>query len=762
MSGALNGIKVVDFGHFIAGPLLAELLAQNGAEVVHVDPPGGPRLSGKPDAFLNRGKSRVTLDLHNDRDRRRAQDLIAWADVVVENFRPGVMGRLGLGPDAMCSSNPRLIYCSLPGFATDDPRASMPGWEGVVMSATAGYRRLKEHWDWKARAHVDVADPGKPLFTAIPIASNTAAFLGALEVVVALIDRDKTGRGARLEVPLSEALLEVVGFHLEFPGFVGAGDTAPRPFLGSFRCADGGYVDQVPYPRFVERLLRAAGVWEEWVSAGLADMGEMFADPARRGDAELRFAELMRSRPSTEWEAIAIDIGTPFARVRTPAEWLVNEHAQESGAVTSVDDPEYGPITMAGAAIHFSRTSERISRRSLPGGDSEVAVSGRLQGRRASGQQNKLPAEAPLTGISVVELSQVVAGPIAGRLLADYGAHVIKVANPDPSGNNGFHGSFTNRGKHTAFLNVQSGQDLNILQEAIKGADVLLQNYAFGAVERYGLGFETLSEQRPDLVYVSLSAYSRQGPWKNRRGHENQAVAATGLSVRYGGTDDWPIYQPYLISDVGTGILGALAAALGLFELGQSGLGQHISTSLVQTATIHQGVYLFDGTEAGRMSEPTGTDAVGWSALQRLYQAADGWLFLGADSAQVEDLIRAVGIPDCPSTKTAGDADGPFAQALAVALRQRTCATWASVLAAEDIGVQEVREITQVAHDPIWQRRNVIRLGKNGERRDNAPILGHRPRPWPIPADACSDPGPLGAQTSDIRAQFQPIHLITT
>src|SRR5213080_4029061 len=123
MAGALAGVRVVDFGHYIAGPLAATMLSDQGADVIHVDPPGGPRWQSDADAFLNRGKRRISLDLKQPDDLAIAQRLIERADVLIENSRPGVMDRLGLGADAMRARNAGLIYCSLPGFAADDPRA---------------------------------------------------------------------------------------------------------------------------------------------------------------------------------------------------------------------------------------------------------------------------------------------------------------------------------------------------------------------------------------------------------------------------------------------------------------------------------------------------------------------------------------------------------------------------------------------------------------------------------------------------------------
>src|SRR3712207_5923283 len=122
MAGALNGIRVIDFGQYIAGPLAAMLLADHGADVVRVDPPTGPRWDTPANATWNRGKRSIGLDLARPDDRATAGRLIASADVVIEGFRPGVMDRLGLGPWSATGANPRLIYCSLPGFASDDPR----------------------------------------------------------------------------------------------------------------------------------------------------------------------------------------------------------------------------------------------------------------------------------------------------------------------------------------------------------------------------------------------------------------------------------------------------------------------------------------------------------------------------------------------------------------------------------------------------------------------------------------------------------------
>ena len=169
------------------------LLADQGADVIKVDPPGGPRWDTPANATWNRGKRSILLDLKSSSDLDTARKLIQSADVVIENFRPGVMDRLGLGPVAMTDSNPSLIYCSIPGFASDDPRASMPAYEGIIGAATATYRTSDDS---------TMTDNSRPRYTAIPIASVYGAFQSSIAITMALNAREKGNLGQRIELYL--------------------------------------------------------------------------------------------------------------------------------------------------------------------------------------------------------------------------------------------------------------------------------------------------------------------------------------------------------------------------------------------------------------------------------------------------------------------------------------------------------------------------------------------------------------------------------
>ena len=202
MASALEHIRVIDFGHYIAGPLTGMLLADQGADIIKVDPPGGPRWDTPANATWNRGKRSILLDLKNTNDLNTAKELIQSADVVIENFRPGVMDRLGIGPEAMTEANPQLIYCSIPGFASDDLRRSMPAYEGIIGAASATYRPSD---DPKA------TDLERPIYTALPIASAYGAFQSSIAITMALNAREKGKMGQRIEVPLFDSMFQSIG-----------------------------------------------------------------------------------------------------------------------------------------------------------------------------------------------------------------------------------------------------------------------------------------------------------------------------------------------------------------------------------------------------------------------------------------------------------------------------------------------------------------------------------------------------------------------
>jgi crotonobetainyl-CoA:carnitine CoA-transferase CaiB-like acyl-CoA transferase len=670
--GALDGIRVIDFGQYIAGPLAAVMLADQGAEVIHVDPPGGPRWKHASDAFYNRGKSRITLDLKDPADLDIARSLIDSADVVIENFRPGVARRLGIDRDDLSD---QLIYCSIPGFASDDPRAGVAAWEGVVAAATDTYLPL-EH----IRTPLPGEDPHQPVYTALPLASNFAAFHAATAVVMALVARERSGRGQRIEVPMFDAMFELIGAN----GIMlnGVYPVARGQGSRTFVCQDGRHLlfNSSSTPRFRRAFLKASG-------------------------ADAPSAELFQTRPAHEWETLINQAGGPSTMVRSPAEWLHDEHARARGTVVEVDDPELGPTWMPGVQVHLSATPGEIRARHLPDADRETVLND--LDRTESARTKREDVGSALQGLRVLDFTQVVAGPCSGRILVEYGADVVKINNPrpellttavslsmrpmDPGNQQHEH---LNRGKQTLLLDLHVPESREILSALIDSADVVMQNFAQGMAEQYGLGYEQVRARKPDIIYFSLSAYGYGGPMGGYRGFEGNAQAATGLMHRFGG-DGPPLGQPYLLDDYGTGIRGAFAIALGVYQRERSGRGQHINISLVETATYHQAPFLLD--YAGKVwDEPRGVHAVGSGPLHRLYLASDGWFFVGADS--VATLLSACDASDLT--------------ALEDQIRGKPVREWVERLTRVGIGAHAVEKVETLMQDP-WVLAHGLSLTQN-------------------------------------------------
>ncbi|MFK4380890.1 crotonobetainyl-CoA:carnitine CoA-transferase CaiB-like acyl-CoA transferase [Bradyrhizobium sp. USDA 223] len=201
----LAGVRVIDFGQYIADPLAAMILADLGADVVQVDPPGGPSWDHPGTNILNRNKLSIALDLNIPGDIEIARRLVATADVVIENFRPGVMDRFGLGASELSAALPRLVYLSLPGFASSDAGArDIPAWEAIIAAAVGGFIDAGLN-----RILMGV----KASYTALPLASVYGAVLGAMSIVLALHSRARDGRGDIAEVPLAAALSEGLAYN---------------------------------------------------------------------------------------------------------------------------------------------------------------------------------------------------------------------------------------------------------------------------------------------------------------------------------------------------------------------------------------------------------------------------------------------------------------------------------------------------------------------------------------------------------------------
>jgi crotonobetainyl-CoA:carnitine CoA-transferase CaiB-like acyl-CoA transferase len=682
------------------------LLADQGADVIHVDPPGGPRCAGVADAFFNRGKRRAILDLKKPGELGAARRLAASADVVIENFRPGVLARLGLDLDAIRRADPALITCSLPGFGADDPRAAIRGFEGVIAAATANCRpRAGEEppgWDWE-----------RPTYSALPLASSFAAYLAATSIVMALIARRRTGRGQRVEVPLFDAMFTLIGHNGAYADKGGL--RPPRPIhgrgAGAFRCRDGRYVQfDTSSPRHLSWFARAAGLLGRF-DADLLDLTAN-ASPVVNERLHARLREEFLTRGAAEWEELGNTAGAAIGFVRTPAEWIGTEQARRSHAVTRVTDPELGAIWCAGVPVLLSEFPDPRPRPRRPAGADTAEVLAELAqapprakpARGAPGPALAAPEPGlaqPLSGIRVLDLGLALSGPTCGRILAEFGADVVKISRPAFDGAGASAGraaGYLNRGKESLLLDLAALAGQEVYWRLVDRADVVLENFSPGTAGRLAIGHDEVRARRPEAVYTSISCYGPGGPWTAWRGWERQGQAVTGIMERTGLPS---VLGPYNIVDIGTGILGAFATALALYHRFSTGRGQLASASLAQTATYHQAASMFD-FPGYQTSWPRGYFTLGESPLQRYYRAADRWFFLGARPQDIQALAAVTAAPDVATSA------GPALEAaLEAAFSQATAVELITRLARAGIAAHAVVPVAELMTDAVVRERGL-------------------------------------------------------
>ncbi len=338
------------------------------------------------------------------------------------------------------------------------------------------------------------------------------------------------------------------------------------------RCKDGRWVDFWPVnPRFIAWFVDAAGV-SDWREAGFLDRTKLARDSQLQSALKRKVAELFMTRSAAQWEKLGKDAGIPLCMHRTGEEWLQHEHARASKTVVEVEDPEFGRMTQPGFPVTLSATPGSTSPRHTLDADRRAILDALVSRPKVlAGQRPRKPLATALEGMRVVDVAQVIAGPTAGRVLADFGAEVIKINNPVDSTPPDH--LLLNRGKRTALLDIAKPDGLKILGNLIERADVFIHNFTRGQAEKLGFGYAQVAVGHPDLVYCAVSAYNHDGPWGAGRGYEPLGQATTGIQSDFGGPDAPFVHPLHRITDFGTGHLGAFAIALALFHRLRGGRG---------------------------------------------------------------------------------------------------------------------------------------------------------------------------------------------
>ena len=754
MSGACDGLRVIDFSFWMAGPLATMVLADNGAEVIKVEPPEGDPARDLP-AFQmwNRGKKGVVLDLKTEEGQERAAQLVSDADVVVTAFRPGVTERLGIAYEQVKKVNPSIIYAAISGYGETSRHRHLKGYEALV-SAKAGRLMMFER----------IADRAGPGYAAVPCASFSTAMLTAQGILAALRRRRETGEGQKVSVSLLAALTP-----FDMAGWVGpqissidaptAGKAAEKGIynapLGSSKAASDDGDDEpqtdkgrtynpqqihrpgfrVPRPNYLPAVTKD-GVWLQFANTadhlwlaqmealGLVDLygEERFAkmpSVATEADSEELWEtvlERVRSKTYAEWSSIFDEhLNVAVDRFLWPLESIDHRQVQHNQHIVEVPGLQGQKTRQPGALVRYSESDVSIGRPApqLGADTDEVLAKASANGHgapRSSGDAKVVP-NGPLAGTTVVDFATFFAAPFATTLLANLGARIIKV---EPLGGDysrysagGLLAFPTTQGKESIGVDLKRPEGRKIVHKLIEGADMLLHNFRRGVPERLEIDYETCRKLNPNLVYLYGASYGDDGPDADRPAFHPIAGAIAGNAIRQVGASHPPADSQNLDiedlkqeawrllkanegnPDVNAAIGAATAMLLGLQARENGGSGQFLRSTMICSNMYANSDELidYDGRPA-----PPGVDAdlLGTSPLYRLYEAAEGWVFLACPRrAEWEAFCKAIDKSDLADQWEAGwksnGTSGALASVIAEVLASRPAEEWEKIMQKHDV-----------------------------------------------------------------------------
>ena len=360
-SGPLAGLTIVDLTRVLSGPYCTMLLADMGARVIKVEQPGrgddtrawGPPFVGAESAYflsINRNKESLTLDFKNTEGRRILGQLIGKADVVIENFRPGAMARLGLDYATLAPQHPRLVFCSISGFGQDGPRRDQAGYDAVIQ-AEGGLMSV-------------TGDADGPAFrVGLAVTDMVAGLLAAQGIVLALFARERSGKGQHVDISMLDGVISLLSYHASTYLTTGAESRrvgnrhATIAPYDTFSASDGELFLAVGNDDQFQRFCRAAGLTHL-----LAD-DRFSTNPSRvrhEGALKQLLDPVIRARTRAEWIGELAAAGVPCGAVRSVSEALSDPQVSARQMIQAVEHAVLGPMKVLGTPIKLSDTAASV------------------------------------------------------------------------------------------------------------------------------------------------------------------------------------------------------------------------------------------------------------------------------------------------------------------------------------------------------------------------------------------------------------------
>ncbi|NVK27939.1 MAG: CoA transferase [Flavobacteriia bacterium] len=694
----LAGVRVADFGQQIAGPAVAMVLADLGATVVHIDPPGGPSWKHPANAILNRNKASLCIDLKTPSGLEQALELIDNVDIVIESFRPDVMKRLGIDFIKLRESRPDLITLSMPGFASNDElRRDWKATEAVVAAMSGAFTDMGFN-----RVLMGL----NPSFSPLPLGSSYSITLAASSIALALFEREKTGRGDNIEVPIAAALMEGLSYNSYLVDQLPERYKTMReleiehrklnrikmdlsyeqlqeyldPFYRTYMCADGRqfYCVCPSHRNHAKRALKALGIYDELMAEGLPDVKDLHV-PISEWDGETsigvyplpkKWADIISEKmkkaflqkTSAEWGVIFGEGQIPGAPHRTTQEWVNSKHCNDSGLIVEVENTEFGTMKQPGPIVWFENESEAMLH---PKAEEKVSFEEALVRLKEGAKledisrptgKNILPKSGAgwLDGVKILDLTNVIAGPHSTAFMARFGAEITKLDPVTPLYDPliGILFSFqTGVGKKSALVNIMTKEGREVFDRLVRSVDIVVINAPDRQMKPLGLDQDSLSAINPDVLFCRLDCFGgpRPGSKTNYIGYDDIIQANSGIMSRFGKPETPEEHAHLGTLDVNCGFAGALGMAIALYQKRKTGKVTRVRTSLSAVTNIAQIPFAFDYEGRGPFDEASGRDVLGNHALSHFYQTSDGWVLLDShqdELAKMEEIQGLGGIQE--------------------------------------------------------------------------------------------------------------------
>ncbi len=686
MPGAFEGLRVIDLSWGMAGSLAGMLLADNGAEVLKVEPYGDTRRSEPGSLVWDRGKRSLALNLQSNTGADVLRKLAQRADVFIESNYRAELAQRGLTYDALAKSNPGLVYCAISPLGSQGPWKEVWGDDGLVhakigsMAAQVGFR------------------DGGPVYVAAPVGSYGAASLATQGICAALHVRTRTGRGQKVETSLLQGILhyrmgafqaERNGDAFVNPTFEARDPLGGVPFYNLNQCADGVWIQLgCQNPAFGRKAVVALGLDHLLEDPRWAGIPRRFQKDGDR----IEIMEMVRQRLSTktsgEWMAIFREQDVPASPVLTTEQFMDESSVKANDLVVSLDDLKVGPIRQIGLLARFSATPGSVRGPAPSPGQHTDLVLAELAGNFSgpwstpASQRVAVPGPQPqhaLEDIRVLDLSAFLAGPAAGRVLADLACDVIKIEPPEGDNFRLMAAAFigANRGKRGIVLDLKKPADLDTFYRLVATADVVHQNFRPGVAERLRVDYATLQRIRPGLIYSHSTAFGAQGPDANRPAYDPVVSALSGIMAAQAGEGNPPAH--YQISDLSSALAAATAVCMAIVARDRTGSGQLAETTMIAGAGYVNSEWFtaYRGRPARRIADKA---QLGLNPIYRLYQTRSGWIFLGCVLPEHWEALRSHAELQGMQTVRYVEATRPANSALSAALdtffRLRSAEEW--------------------------------------------------------------------------------------